>query len=113
LLLKFRTDLTASVAQTIADRGRFAEALAEVPLIDAVFPSGGNFLLVRLAPKDPSLGREIRRQLLVSSSIELKDVSAKFADGRSYLRLAVKLPHENARLVEALSHLGRQQVSPQ
>ncbi|HVC21120.1 MAG TPA: aminotransferase class I/II-fold pyridoxal phosphate-dependent enzyme, partial [Vicinamibacterales bacterium] len=49
LLLKYRTDLEASIAQTIADRERFAAELAELPIVRAVLPSGGNFLLVRLA----------------------------------------------------------------
>ena len=107
LLLKFRTELAASVTQTVADRTRLAEALAGLPLVDRVFPSGGNFLLARLNGSDASLAGLVRRELLARASIDVKDVAAKFADGRSYLRVAIRLPHENARLVDSLAEIGR------
>ena len=106
LLLKFRTELAASVTQTVADRTHLAAALTTLPLVDQVFPSGGNFLLARLIGGDGSLAGRVRRQLLAHASIDVKDVTAKCADGRAYLRVAVRLPHENARLIDSLNEIS-------
>jgi histidinol-phosphate/aromatic aminotransferase/cobyric acid decarboxylase-like protein/choline kinase len=112
LLLKFRTELASSVTQTIADRTWLSDAVAAIPLVEKVFPSGGNFLLARLAGGDAALAGRVRRNLLAKASIDLKDVSAKFGDGRPYLRFAVRLPHENARFVDALGEAVQASVQP-
>jgi histidinol-phosphate/aromatic aminotransferase/cobyric acid decarboxylase-like protein len=40
--------------------------------------------------------------ILLTKGIYLKDVSLRFPGDGAYLRLAVRLPEENARLVDAL-----------
>ena len=105
LLLKFRPQLAASLEQTRVDREQFASSLASVPMVADVAPSGGNFLLVRLhGPTDAA--HRLRERLLVSEAIDLKDVTAKFDDGRPRIRLAVRRPAENQRLTAVLRRLG-------
>jgi len=106
LLLKYRTDLEASIAQTIADRERFAAELAELPIVRAVLPSGGNFLLVRLAGTDAALAGRVRRDLLARFAIDVKDVSTRLPGLGPCLRVAVRLPDENAQLATALAEFA-------
>ena len=101
LLLKHRVELEDSLQRTIRDREQFVGGVAGIPFIDHVYPSGANFVLVSL-----QVGRDASRQLvdeLLRESIYVKDVSNKFEDGRSYWRLAVRLPSENERLCGVLS----------
>jgi histidinol-phosphate/aromatic aminotransferase/cobyric acid decarboxylase-like protein/choline kinase len=105
LLLKFQPELAASLERTAADREDFAERLARVPGVTAVHAGGGNFLLARLAGTDTARVRRLVERLLTRESIYVKDVSAKLR--APSLRLAVRKPVENQRLVDALgAHLG-------
>jgi histidinol-phosphate/aromatic aminotransferase/cobyric acid decarboxylase-like protein len=103
LLLKYRNELDVSIQRTIDDRGALAADLAGVPLVDRVFPSGGNFLLARLAGGDPTLGARVRQRLLADHRIEVKDVSGRFGRPEACLRIAVRRAEDNARLVTALA----------
>ena len=105
LLLKFRGDLARSYAQTIADREQFAVELSRLEVVAEVYPSGGNFLLVRLSG-DGGLAGTLRLRLLVDERIDVKDVTDRFADGQPRLRVAVRLPDENQSLVRALARAG-------
>lgn len=101
LLLKFRPELAASFAQTVRDREQLREHLTSLPGIAEVHPSGGDFLLVRLeAPA--SAGATLRRALLADAAIEVKDVSARIPGDSAHLRIAVRKPHENQLLIDAL-----------
>jgi len=103
LLLKFQTELAASLARTAEDRRDFAERLAGMAGIQEVYPSGGNFLLVRLAGDDAGCAHPLTESLLRKYSIHVKDVSSKFGNAAPYLRLAVRRPAENLRLLAALA----------
>lgn len=103
LLLKFQTELAASLARTAEDRRDFAERLAGMAGIQEVYPSGGNFLLVRLAGDDAGCAHRLTESLLRKYSIHVKDVSSKFGNAAPYLRLAVRRPAENLRLLAALA----------
>jgi len=101
IILKHRRALSESFDKTIQDRNDFALWLSKLDFVERVYPSGGNFILISLKkPKD--YGRYIVDLMLKKYSIYLKDVSNKFSDEKCYFRLAVRLPHENARLVELL-----------
>ncbi len=102
LLLKFRNELQVSVRRTVEDREAFAASLVKLELVDRVYPSGGNFLLVRLKGHDVELGARLRQRLLAEHRIEIKDVSHRFDTGHAYLRLAVRRPDDGARLLSAL-----------
>ena len=102
ILLKYRDDLDASIRQTVLDRERFAANLTTLRLVDRVYPSGANFLLVTLAiGAEPA--RRLADELLEQDNLYIKDVSSKFGDGRVYWRVAVRTPGANDRLCAALS----------
>jgi histidinol-phosphate/aromatic aminotransferase/cobyric acid decarboxylase-like protein len=80
--------------------------LEELPTVRRVHDSGGNFLLVELAGEDPGIASRLRRDLLASSRIEVKDISGKYPDRRPRLRLAVRTQEDNDRLLQALRALA-------
>jgi histidinol-phosphate/aromatic aminotransferase/cobyric acid decarboxylase-like protein len=101
LTLKFRPELEASLRQTIADREALRAGLAGVAGVATVHPSGGNFVLVDLdGPADTAA--RTREALLVRDAIAIKDVTARFPDRVPRVRLGVRLPAENERLIVAL-----------
>lgn len=102
LMLKYRSDFERSLAATKADRAAFAAMLAAVPVVARVHPSGGNFLLATLRGTDPAIASSIRTELLVQHSIDVKDVSMRLQPPRPRLRVAVRLPADNARFCQAL-----------
>jgi adenosylcobyric acid synthase len=104
LLLKFRGDLVRSFARTIADREQFAVELSRLDVVADVYPSGGNFLLVRLTGGGDRAGTV--RERLLEERIDVKDVTDRFPDGLPRLRIAVRLPDENELLVRALARAG-------
>lgn len=102
ILLKNKSALTKSFVQTAKDRAIFSEQLAELGVFDRVFPSGGNYLLVRgVASTFPT--RSLVEYLLSEYSIYIKDVTEKMSDPDFlYFRIAVRLPSENAQLLSAI-----------
>lgn len=102
VLLKHRTAFSISIANTIRDREEFAKLLSLSPAVKKVFPSSANFILVRLACGAAQI-KPLIRTLLDEHQIYVKSGSEKFEDGFGYLRLAVRMPAENATLVQALS----------
>lgn len=103
LVLKFQPELEASFRRTATDRCDFAGRLQNLPGVREVFSSGGNFLLFRLNGKDPSRAAALTENLLTRHSIYVKDVSMKFLEPAPYLRVAVRRPSENQRLIEAMA----------
>jgi len=51
-------------------------------------------------------GIVLARALVERAGILVKDASAKIGDGRGYWRVAVRLPEEHLRLLDAVNHLG-------
>ncbi len=102
LLLKFRPELARSLTQTASDREDLAARLRELPQVERVFPSGADFLLVKLRGTDPAIGAWLVQQLLARFRIYIKDVSERFAERGVWLRFAVRLPQEHQRLIEGL-----------
>jgi histidinol-phosphate/aromatic aminotransferase/cobyric acid decarboxylase-like protein/choline kinase len=110
VMLKHRPALERSFAQTALDREEFLSLLKQVPLVDTAFPSGGDFVLVRLTLDHRGADAWARR-LLEQHGILIKDVSAKVADGRGYWRLAVRTPQDHQRLLSALNDLGEHDLA--
>jgi histidinol-phosphate/aromatic aminotransferase/cobyric acid decarboxylase-like protein/choline kinase len=102
LVLKFKPDLDASIAATVAERTRLREELAGLPYIERVYDSGANFLLVQLRGASPESAAALRAELLETSRIEVKDVSAKFGRREPRLRFAVRTQEDNDQLLAAL-----------
>jgi len=94
IILKHRSAVLESFERTKADREAFARTLERVLIVDRVFPSGANFLLVRLHLDDTTTHALVER-LMNHKLVHVKDVSKKFADGRGYLRLAVRTAEDN------------------
>lgn len=106
LLLKFRPAYEGSLERTAQDRESLRRALAGLDVVESVPESGGDFLLVNLVGEGDVAPR-LRRRLLADHAIEVKDVTGKFSDGRPRLRIAVRTPEDNARLVAALTAVSR------
>ncbi len=106
IILKHRGPLEASFLRVCADRAAFVTRLEELPVVDRVFPSGGNFLLVRLRVGRPQV-QGLADRLVEDYLVHVKDVSDKFDDDRGYLRLAVRCPEDNERLCELLTKAMR------
>lgn len=85
----------ARVDALIEERARLATALGTMPLVEKVWPSDANFLLVECADADRMLAAGIRGGLLV------RDVRRQPGLGRC-LRITVGTPAENSRLIAAL-----------
>jgi histidinol-phosphate/aromatic aminotransferase/cobyric acid decarboxylase-like protein/choline kinase len=105
ILLKHRRDLDESLVLTIKDREQFAVDLANVPLVDWVYPSDANFILLKMSMTTEA-SRLLVDELLKVELIYVKDVSAKFDDGDAYWRLAVRSPFDNTRLCTVLSNIA-------
>jgi histidinol-phosphate/aromatic aminotransferase/cobyric acid decarboxylase-like protein len=106
MLIKFVPAYEASLTATAQDRDEFRAQLLRLPLIGEVYPSGGNFLVARLDGADSKLGSRIRHSLLSTERIEIKDVTDRFPDQLPRLRLAVRHPTDNARLIAALADIS-------
>lgn len=88
-----------------AERVRLSEALARIQGF-TVFPSAANYLLVRL---DPRLGTAaaLKEELLVRHRMLIRDCANFDGLTPQDFRVAVRLPPENDRLIEALTQWRR------
>ena len=105
LVLKHRQPLAESFRMTIADRAALHAELSRLPIVNRVYPSSANFLLMRLNLTRPGL-HVLRKALLDRWNILVKDSSAAFDDNGAYLRIAIRRPDENQLLVQALQEEG-------
>lgn len=88
----------ARVAEAIAERDALAAALATTPGVGRVYPSAGNYLLVRFADADRAL------KALLSAGIVVRDQRAAPQLGDA-LRISLGTPAQNARVLSALQAL--------
>jgi histidinol dehydrogenase len=89
-----RTDRRVDVL--LAERARVARGLTETVGVRRVWPSAGNFLLVRFADADAAFARALAAGILV------RDVS-KQPGLRDCLRITIGAPDENDALLAALA----------
>jgi histidinol-phosphate/aromatic aminotransferase/cobyric acid decarboxylase-like protein/choline kinase len=106
IMLKHRPALGQSYRRTMADREDLTARLAQLAVVESVTPSGGNFVLASLRVL-PAEAAELAARLVQKRDVYVKDVSAKFDDGRSYWRLAVRTPEDHDRLAAAIESLTR------
>lgn len=112
IILKHRNELNASFEATIADRDHFQEQLATLTAVDQVFASQGNYILVRLKG-DMELASQVVKNLLSQSKIYVKNISGRFDQEHGYLRIAVRLPSENAYFVTCLESVYQEITNAQ
>ena len=102
-------ELAASFDRVRADRDAMVRALHGVRNL-RTFPSHANYVCVEL-PRDVS-GRALRDALLDEHGLLVRECGNKLGSSERYLRLAVNLPPENARLVAALASLPEREPGP-
>ncbi|MEF3081198.1 histidinol-phosphate transaminase [Luteimonas sp. SMYT11W] len=88
----------ARVAETITERDALAAALATTPGVRRVYPSAGNYLLVRFVDADRAFAA------LLSAGIVVRDQRAAPQLGDA-LRISLGTPAQNARVLSALQAL--------
>ncbi|WP_426059193.1 histidinol dehydrogenase [Hymenobacter sp. B1770] len=87
-------------AELLEGRARLAEELPLLPLVDHVFPSDANFLLVRFKVDATALYDQLRARGIVVRNRTTQPGCA------GCLRLTVGTAHENAQLLQALAEIG-------
>jgi histidinol-phosphate/aromatic aminotransferase/cobyric acid decarboxylase-like protein/choline kinase len=100
LIFKHRSSLEKSYEMTRNDRKNLERELSLLACVDLVYPSEGNFILLRL--KNEETYKNFCKNILERHSIYLKDVSKKFSDGLVYIRIAVRKPADNQKLIDVL-----------
>lgn len=104
IALKHRGAWIESLAHSRRDRADFAQLLIPLPQVETLVEGGANFITLALLPEYlPPEG--LVDYLLRRHALYLKDISDKIADGRIWLRIAVRTPNENRRLAEILAAL--------
>ena len=113
---KYRKDYAASLVRVRAERERFAGVLASIPGL-RVFPSQANYLMAELvsagepADKAPAYGAgeppmtaaRLTEELLTRRNLLIKDLTSKMgADGRQFIRIAVRNERDDDLLAKAL-----------
>jgi len=97
---KYHEDYQESLKEIRAERDRFAYRLS---LIDGIrpMPSQANYLMCELT--GTVTAQELTKVLLDRHDILVKNLSAKAGiDGKQYLRIAVRTPFDDNRLLDAL-----------
>ena len=102
-LPKYQDTIDESYEKTKKDRADFSIKLKDASHIEHVYPSAANFILIKL--KKEYSAKRLADVLLSNYNIYIKDTSEKFADGSSYIRLAVRLPEENIFLINAMKEI--------
>lgn len=88
----------ARVAEAIVERDALAAALATTPGVRQIYPSAGNYLLVRFVDADRAFAA------LLSAGIVVRDQRAAPQLGDA-LRISLGTPAQNARVLSALQAL--------
>ncbi len=94
---KFQDDYLRSLQLVKKDRLEFTSKLEDIGL--KVFPSQANFLLCQLPAKSIS-NLALTAKLFAKDNIYIKDLNNKM--GSRYLRLTVRKPADNEKLINAL-----------
>jgi histidinol-phosphate/aromatic aminotransferase/cobyric acid decarboxylase-like protein/choline kinase len=106
IMLKHRPALQQSFRRTASDRDALCAMLTRLPIVERVFPSGGNFVLARLTLPAAATS-ELTARLVEKRLVHVKDVSHKFPGDEGYWRVAVRTPADHDRLVDAVTQLAR------
>lgn len=102
---KYKSNYEEAIEKFKNVRKEYVELLTQVPYL-RVIPSQANYVMCELTGKMTS--RELAEELLDKYNILIKDLSNKNGfDGKSYVRIAVKRPEENKKLVEAMKDVLR------
>ena len=101
---KYRSDYEQSLVRLREYRGMFVKRLLELPDLE-VYPSEANYIMCRIREGGP-LAADLTRWLLMEEHILIKDLTGKKGlEGGQYIRLAIRRPEENERLIRALGRI--------
>ena len=95
----------ARIDQVRIERARLFDALSQLPGVRRVYPSQGNFLLVRFEDADAAFAA------LLAAGIVVRDQRAAPSLGDA-LRITVGTPAQNDRVLETLSTLAAARPAP-
>lgn len=102
---KYKSNYEEALDKFKEVRKEYEEMLNEIEYL-RVIPSQANYLMCELTGQMTS--RELTEVLLNEYNILIKDLSSKNGfSGKSYIRVAVKRPEENLKLVEAIKEVLR------
>ncbi len=94
--LKDIRPITVQADTLVAERKRLAEKLATIPVVEKVWPSDANFLLVRVKDADSIYDKLIEKKIIVRN--KSREVSG-------CLRITTGTRSENDRLIDELSKI--------
>jgi histidinol-phosphate aminotransferase len=99
-LLEKREEQEAGIREVIKNRNQLLQQLSELPLVDTIFPSDSNFLLVRFREDPGALFLQLREEGII-----VRD--RRFQPGcANCLRFTVGTEAENEQLLETLLRVG-------
>lgn len=98
ILDKYKKDYEEALAELRKERKRFYRKLCQIEGLK-VYPSSANYFMCELVNGGKS--EELAAELL-EEQILIKDLTGKIANGRQYVRIAVRSRRENDQLAEAL-----------
>jgi histidinol-phosphate aminotransferase len=88
--------LTVQTENIVAERKRLAEKLATIPVVEKIWPSDSNFLLVRVNDADSVYNKLISNNIIVRN---------KSRDVDGCLRITAGTRNENDRLISVLNKI--------
>ncbi len=92
---KYRKDYALALSKYREERRRFISELSKIPFLRCI-PTQANYVMCELTGISSA---ELTRDLLVQDRVFIKDLTPKIADGKQYIRLAVRDTRDNDRLV--------------
>ena len=98
ILDKYKKDYEEALVELRKERERFYRKLCQIEGLK-VYPSSANYFMCELVNGGKS--EELAAELL-EEQILIKDLTGKIANGRQYVRIAVRSRRENEQLAEAL-----------
>ncbi len=91
-------NISAQVEEIICQREKLVRHLADLPVVEAVYPSDANFLLVKVNNPDSIYNTLIENGIIVRNR-------SRVAGCEGTLRITIGTPEENDRLIAILSTL--------
>lgn len=104
---KYKKEYTNALEKFYLSRSDYYQLLKTIPNIE-VIPSQANYFTCYIKPDGKITSRELAIKVLKEDNLLIKDLSNKDGfNGANYIRIAVKRPEENIRLVNVLKkYLG-------
>lgn len=99
---KYKGDYEKAMSQFKKVRSQYIEDLKNVKHL-RVIPSQANYVMCEILGKYSA--KELTKKLLVDYNLLIKDLSSKRGFNGEYIRIAVKRPEENNKLISALTDL--------